>query len=480
MSSQSPGARAALGRPISILVVEDEAIVARDLEVTLRGLGYAVEGTIGDGTSAIAAAEALRPDLVLMDIRLRGGIDGIQAATEIWRRLGIAVVFLSAYSDDETLRRARAALPFGYLVKPFLAQQLRPAIEVAVHRERSDRELRENNRRLQNALEALDAAVVISDGADQIRWTNPRTTELCGGTPESLLGSRLSDLFPDVDRHPVPTAGRGVVRGRLGGPLTVHFCRAALEDGAGGNLLTFRPVTEPADEAAERGRLGREALARVVSGLADHTRAPLLALSSTLQLVEIQPTARGFAHDDAVPLLKRQVERIRDVVNYVVQFAGTGLAPETVAAGELVDQAIRRTQPLASERGVSVVALGPQAWPELFVDPDRLGKALDAVIENALQHSRSGSEVVVSGRASAADRRFRLTIDDSGPGFAEADLELVCEPFFSRRAGGTGMGLALARRIAELHAGTLEVSNRAGGGARVVLDLPLTAEGSTR
>jgi len=120
----------------SILVVEDEAIVARDIACTLGGLGYRVVDRALSGEGAIDKARAGRPDLVLMDICLGGSLDGIAAATVIRSELGIPVIFLSAFSDDETLERAKAAEPFGYLVKPFKERDLRCAIEVALHRHR--------------------------------------------------------------------------------------------------------------------------------------------------------------------------------------------------------------------------------------------------------------------------------------------------------------------------------------------------------
>jgi CheY-like chemotaxis protein len=117
-------------------VVEDEAIVARDIAWTLGGLGYRVVARALTGEDAIGKARAGRPDLVLMDICLGGSLDGIAAATIIRSELGIPVIFLSAFSDDETLERAKAAEPFGYLVKPFKERDLRCAIEVALHRHR--------------------------------------------------------------------------------------------------------------------------------------------------------------------------------------------------------------------------------------------------------------------------------------------------------------------------------------------------------
>jgi CheY-like chemotaxis protein len=102
-----------------ILIVEDEIIIARELEARLQGMEYEVVGIASSGREAIALAEEARPDLVLMDIVLKGDIDGIEAAEEIRRRLRLPVIFVSAYTDPETLRRAKITEPFAYIVKPF-------------------------------------------------------------------------------------------------------------------------------------------------------------------------------------------------------------------------------------------------------------------------------------------------------------------------------------------------------------------------
>jgi diguanylate cyclase (GGDEF)-like protein len=125
--------------PPRILVVEDEAITAMDLGVELRGMGYEVCGTADTVDAAVEAARREKPQLVLMDVRLGGGGDGIEAARRISEIGGAAVVFLTAHSDDATLNRALAVSPYGYIVKPFRARELKVAIELAVAKHAQER-----------------------------------------------------------------------------------------------------------------------------------------------------------------------------------------------------------------------------------------------------------------------------------------------------------------------------------------------------
>ncbi len=136
-----------------ILIVEDEAIVARDIAQQLAMLGYEPVAQTSSGEEALELADQLRPELVLMDIRLAGKIDGVSAAETIRDRFAIPVVFLTAYADDATLERAKVAEPFGYIVKPFQARELRSAVEMALYKHQAEARLRNSEERYRAVVE---------------------------------------------------------------------------------------------------------------------------------------------------------------------------------------------------------------------------------------------------------------------------------------------------------------------------------------
>jgi CheY-like chemotaxis protein len=123
------GARGLAGRPLRILIVEDEDTLASGLKDLLADLGHDVVGTVDSGHEAVRAAAERRPDLVLMDIRLSGGTDGIAAAVDIRNRLGIPSIFMSAYSDRDTKQRALEARPYDWLEKPFASDSVADKVE---------------------------------------------------------------------------------------------------------------------------------------------------------------------------------------------------------------------------------------------------------------------------------------------------------------------------------------------------------------
>jgi signal transduction histidine kinase len=144
----------------SILIVENEAVVAVDLAHKLRRLGYGITGTVWRGEDAVALARELRPDLVLMDIRLAGRMDGIEAAEQIRAECGLPVIYLTAYSDRATLQRAKVTEPFGYILKPFAERELQSHIEVGLHSHQAEQKLRASEERLRQLNLSLEQRVL--------------------------------------------------------------------------------------------------------------------------------------------------------------------------------------------------------------------------------------------------------------------------------------------------------------------------------
>lgn len=132
-----------MDRATRIMIVEDLNITALDLKNRLRKMGYEVCALAGEGEEAIEKAQQVRPDLILMDIRLKGEIDGVQAAEKIREKLDIPVIYLTAHADETTLQRAMVTQPYGYVLKPFEEKELRITIEMAMHRHREEAKLRE-------------------------------------------------------------------------------------------------------------------------------------------------------------------------------------------------------------------------------------------------------------------------------------------------------------------------------------------------
>jgi DNA-binding LytR/AlgR family response regulator len=137
---------------VKILVVEDEAIVARDIKVCLNKIGYDVLGSHSSGESALEAIEKEKPDLILMDIMLKGKLSGIETSAAVKEKYSIPVVFLTAYADEKTISKAKVTEPYGYIIKPFKEIDLRTSIEMALYKYKKEKEKEQNT---QSRLEVL-------------------------------------------------------------------------------------------------------------------------------------------------------------------------------------------------------------------------------------------------------------------------------------------------------------------------------------
>ena len=148
-----------MSEPIAILVVEDEAIIAMELESSLLKWGFTVVGTATDGAGALAMADANRVDLVIMDIRLNGKPDGIDLAGQLRSRFDVGVIYRTAFVDDELIERARATRPLGYLLKPSSENALRVCLEMALAKRRDEQELSHDRERLETTVAELQTAL---------------------------------------------------------------------------------------------------------------------------------------------------------------------------------------------------------------------------------------------------------------------------------------------------------------------------------
>ncbi len=142
----------------NILIVEDESIVAKDIQHSLKKLGYNVVDVVSTGENAITAASEKKPDLVLMDIMLKGAMSGIDAAHAIKEKLNIPVIFLTAYADESTFNKAKITEPYGYIIKPFKEVDLHTSIEMAIYRHEKVSEVQKERDFLYSLVENKDAA----------------------------------------------------------------------------------------------------------------------------------------------------------------------------------------------------------------------------------------------------------------------------------------------------------------------------------
>jgi len=191
-------------RNLQILIVEDESLVAKDIVNMVRGLGYTVMDIVSTGEEAIAKVEKSPPDIVLMDIVLKGEVDGIEAAKRIWESFSIPVVYLTAYADEATLQRAKVTEPFGYILKPFDERELQTTIEMAYYKAQMDKKLREREEWLSTVLRSIGDGVIAADKDGRVTFMNALAERLTGWSQSEAIEKPINGIFqiPAEVHHP--------------------------------------------------------------------------------------------------------------------------------------------------------------------------------------------------------------------------------------------------------------------------------------
>lgn len=194
----------------NILIVEDEWIVAEDIKSSLKNLGYRVADIVSSGEKVIAKVEEHNPDLVLMDIMLKGQMDGIEAASRIHSQFDIPIVYLTAYTDEKLLERAKITEPYGYIVKPFENRELSTAVEIALYKHNVEKQLKDAYIRLDKKKDLLEkifstsyGLIAYMDREFNFIRVNRAYAEADNQTQDFFPGKNHFDLYPDKENEAI-------------------------------------------------------------------------------------------------------------------------------------------------------------------------------------------------------------------------------------------------------------------------------------
>jgi two-component system, cell cycle sensor histidine kinase and response regulator CckA len=493
----------------SILIVEDEQLVVLDLEETLRGMNCEVIGVASSWEEAMRAASQRKPDVALLDIRIRGRHDGIETAKMLRDKFQVPVVFLTAHADDETVMRAARAEPYGYIVKPFNPQSLRSAVEVALHKHSVETRLRESERWFSTTLGCIGDGVIACDPDERIRFLNGAGARLTGWDKNEARGRPLLEVFRakssgDVsstvaramrERTPqtIPPNTRLIPKDESGERLIEDSASPIIDDRGEllGAVLVFRDVTEERrlqEQVAMDQRLS--SLGMIAASVAHEINNPLACTLANLEfsLQEMRILVRNL-DDSALGEVARALseareasERIQKTVSNLRYFSRP--QDEELALVDIrrcVEWALRLTTNEVRHAAHLVVALKPV--PLVVGDPSKLGQVIVNLLTNAAQSIRgrpSSNEIRVATYQSRSSGQVVVEVSDTGAGIPGELQAKIFEPFFSTKVldsrAGSGLGLSICRNILLAHRGTISVESQQGKGALFRVELPPAPE----
>jgi len=488
----------------NILVVEDEFIVAQDIKARLEGLGYTVTGMAHNAEDAIRIAQESRPDLAIMDIMLGGGSDGIEVAGSIRTNLDIPSIFLTAYADEETVRRAAIAEPFGYLVKPFQDRELRAGIETAIYRHRAEKALRASETRFRALFQLAPDAIIMADLDGAITLCNRAASSLFGYDEAELAGRRLSELFNVQDDGKgaavVAELGRTgsihnleiTVPSRNSDPVPVEVSASALREDGGspsGFVAIWRDISDRKRAEKERTILQLEllqaqklsAIGELAAGVAHELNNPLTGILLYSGLALKKMSAQGPERNGYLQKLPKDLEMIRDsalrcdrIVRGLLELSRRGPREK-----EFVDinGALRSTievfaRYFEAQRIIIVENLDANL-PPIEGDKYSLQQVFVNIVRNAQDAMPDGGVLTIVSRR-LGKTRLEIAVTDTGLGISRQNKSRLFQPFFTTKppGKGTGLGLAISYGIVREHGGTIGVESEEGKGTTFSLVFP--------
>jgi hypothetical protein len=505
----------------TIMIVEDEAIVAKDMENSLAHLGYTVCAVHSTGEEAIAAARHFRPDLILMDIMLQGKLDGVETARIITAELAIPIVFLTAYSDERTINRAKETNAYGYLLKPFEEREVRSTIEMALYKSAMERRLKQSREWLASILHSISDGVLTANVDGLIEFCNPVAERLTGWTAEEMTGRKINEVVSlmtengleniDINLEPVirqdPAASAGneaILVAKDGSSLEIEYSTAPLKQSEGavtGIIMVLRDIAARrkalAREKALQKRLARaqrmESVGMLANGMAEQLRRIIGPIVDYPDLISNKILANNDIKPDLAMIQNSARKAIEILANLITLGQMHDFETEPLDINKIIDdignspdfQAIKRSKPMIKiqsdlpARTFPVSANRQQLLTLVnnlvFSACSRIGEAglIKISTENLqLGESIPGFEIIEAGEYVV------LRVHDSGREMGEEEINRFFEPFagdndnISAPQRGGGLDTAVAYAIIKGHKAMIDIRSSRQDGNDIAVYFP--------
>jgi PAS domain S-box-containing protein len=503
--------RTAGARRPTVLIVEDEAVVARDLQRSLLDMGYDVIGCAASSGEALQAMAMRTPDVVLMDIRIKGELDGIETAGLLRARFRVPIIYLTAYADEQTVTRAAHSEPYGYIIKPFTSREVRSAIEIARYKYAIDARMAERERWFSTILRSIGDGIVACDPQQRVQFMNDVAERLTGWSEQEAVGRQLDEIVRITDGDHVDVES---LVGKALADRTVQVAPAdrrllardgalacTIDDAAApiiadgtllGAVLVFRDVTEQQrmrDQVVLSERLA--SLGTLAAGMCHEINNPLTFIIANAHFLEtaieswqtqlrnqgsFELADRTWKAREALDDLREGAERIRRIVADLSVFGRPFDEPSpAVDVRDSIAWALRvsATQMRTRARVVNDV----EPVPPVRASETRLAQVVINLLINAAHAISEGDAEHNTIRVSTAtddQNRVLIRVQDSGGGIPPHVLPRIFEPFFTTKhpGVGSGLGLSICHGIVESFGGEIRVQSTLGEGTTFEVALP--------
>jgi len=492
-----------------ILVAEDERLVAHNLKKTLERMGYSVPVTVAYAEQALQVVAKRRPDLVLMDIRLKGEMDGIEAAEVIKSEFNIPVVYLTSYSDEETLARAVSSRTYGYLLKPFQERALEITIKLALSKHQMEKKLQEREQWLNATLAGIGDAVIATDRQGSVLFVNPVFSKLTGYGEEQALGRNLREIF-----HVIVESRRSLSHDivastledqqvafqsdsvALAGPdqqkIPISLSAAPIRDSrdeSTGVVIVFRDISrEKSLEKQLRQSQTMEALSTLAGGIAHDFNNILAAIMGYTEL-SMTTLPDNTPVQEHLNQVLRATARASDLVDQILTFCRrTEKTKQPTRLQTLLKEALKLLK-ASIPSTIEIRSRIDESCGPVLADPTQLHQVVMNLCTNAYYAMRDqggildvgldpvtiDEETSTGNRQGDSGRYVRLSVKDTGTGISPGTMSRIFDPYFTTKplGEGTGLGLSVVHGIVKSCNGFIRLKSDAGKGTRFRVYFPV-------
>lgn len=489
---------------IKILIFEDEVIAALDIKISLEKLGFEVLSIVDTGKNAVYIIEELKPDLILMDIVLKGEIDGIETTELIKKRFDIPVVYLTAYSDKETFERAKLTEPYGFIVKPAGIYELKCNIENAFYKYKLENKLKKQA----DLLNLTHDAIIVHDMKDKITFWNHGAQERYGWREEEVLGKITHDLLKtEFSDSLTETCERFLNKGYWEGELIhrkrngekiIVSSRWALQKDENEVPIGFMEINsditerKKAEESLKKAhdklelkvqertdelnilvdelKRSNDELKQFAYVISHDLQEPLRTIASFTQLLR-----RRYEHeldedaDEFIDYIVDGADRMQIMIKALLDYSRVNTINKEFKPSNLNEIIYQTLNSLKIAIDESNAKITVDQLPTIIVDDKQMFQLFQNIISNAIKFRKTDEDMKIHISCEKVSTNYIFSVSDSGIGIEPQFKDRIFEVFQRLHTrdeySGTGIGLAVCKKIVERHGGQIWVESELGKGS---------------
>lgn len=473
-----------------ILIVEDEGIIAWDISDKLSSLGYSDSKIVISGEEALEIYKEYDPDLILMDINLNGTIDGIETAKIIYNHQETPIIFLTAYSDNITLQRAKATNPFGYILKPFSTRELHTSIDLAFYKFEMNKKLAASEKKYRNLFETSQAGIIITSFPQgEIIECNQRIKEMFGySNSDDLTSKNLDVLFTNFSKIDKINSeilsnkklNQYEIKTRLNNDKILWLEGSSWLNEEENTLESVFIDISERKEIEEKLRQSQkmETIGQIAAGIAHEINTPLAVISTRLEILKSEiEKEQCFKGADQIDIINKNIYRMSGIIERLLGFSRNRDSEfHRVILNDLLEEVLFFVNTQAKKKHIIINVDKPEDNILMMLHKNKIEQVFLNIIMNAFDAMHDGGKLNI--KISKKNNHVNIAFSDTGEGISEDIIEKVFDPFFTTKAmgKGTGLGMYICYGIIKEMDGDIIIDSIKGEGTTITVILPLKKE----